>query len=83
MKVLYACWNHSVKALILDYQRFLAVLCTTIDVQCIGEGIAQLNSSAAKQREAELLLDDSDSDMEADVVFAHVMARQHGMHARQ
>ena len=52
-------------------------------MQCIGEGIAQLNSSAAKQREAELLLDDSDSDMEADVVFAHVMARQHGVHARQ
>ena len=28
-------------------------------------------------------MDDSDSDMEADVVFAHVMARQHGVHARQ
>lgn len=48
-----------------------------------GEGIAQLNSSAAKQREAELLLDDSDSDMEADVVFAHVMARQHGARLEQ
>jgi len=51
--------------------------------QCTGESIAQLNSTAAKQREAELLLDDSDSDMEADVVFAHVMARHHGMHTRR
>ena len=48
-----------------------------------GEDIAQLNSTAAKQREAELLLDDSDSDMESDVVFAHIMARQHGGHARR
>ena len=47
----------------------------------VGQGIAQLNSSAAKRREAELLLDDSDSDMESDVVFAHIMARQHGGHA--
>ena len=69
--------------LIVGRQRSLAVLCTKIDMQCVGEGIAQLNSSAARQREAELLLDDSDSDMEADVVFAHVMARQHGVHARQ
>ena len=55
---------------------------TNLRRACAGEEIAQLNSSAAKQREAELLLDDSDSDMESDVVFAHIMARQHGGHAR-
>ena len=36
---------------------------------------------ALKERETEMLLDDSDSELEADLVFAHVMSRRPGAHA--
>lgn len=42
---------------------------------------AEVAEPALQVRETEMLLDDSDSELEADLVFAHVMARRPGAHA--
>ena len=50
--------------------------------QAEGAGTAQAaGDDTVLERETEQLLDDSDSELEADLVFAHLMARRPGAHA--